>query len=248
MFYRLLHWNIAGNKESFHSVIDKLKSNLPTFLCLNEVNNKSIRKIASPDIQHQGVDFQIAGGVKKSNILLMNFLRPVLMKVQFIGSKNSTFRHRIVLANFLEGNRSIKIINAHAPSGSNENEPISGSKIKSRFYLELLNIVKKEKPSIITMDANEPEVYGKGNINNMIFFYNQLARSKEIEAKQFFDYLMINNLYQLIQSKPTYKNKNFDHIFIDTSTIKIEKKETTNDLRKLHHSDHKPTLIRFSFK
>jgi hypothetical protein len=252
-FY-LVHWNIKGNnrnkKDTFKSVIDEInKKKLSVILCVNEINNKFIRNSFS-NIILQGLDSKVSGGVKKSNIIVClnnninkKFYSKEFNSVNFIGQGLPSFKYRVVKASLNVNNKMLTIITIHSPAGSVENQGVSGTIIKAKFYALLLTILKREKPDIITMDGNEPEIYDS-KISKWVFFNNRTDNNREVDAKNTFDF--INHNYMMVETGPTYNDKYYDHIFFNKRKMNLSKTNDLYNIIKLHKSDHEPIIVEIS--
>jgi hypothetical protein len=240
-YFYLIHWNIQGSKNTFSKFIDNVsKIKQPTLLSLNEVNNDIIRLEIMNNVDAKAIDLNVKGYKKKSNQIFVNLI-PI--NIQFVGKQiRNGFYHRMVMSKINIKGKEIIVFTAHSPFGSGKNTNTSGSKVKALFYRELLDIIKKVKPHILTIDANEPEEYANGIFNQMVFYDNKLNKSNEPEAYLFFKYLFKN--YHLFKSQdPTYKDKYYDHIYY--KNVKILKSAPIFDNAiKEHSSDHKPVVVK----
>jgi hypothetical protein len=238
--FNLVHWNIRGNTNSILNVIKHSFSTLyPIVFCLHEVDNDFIKDDHSEFMQ-KGTDLKVLGKAKKSNILTN--IQNQKTKIEFIGIGESSFKHRVVKTTIKLSQFPIKILTFHSPIGSVERKGVSGTKIKALFYKKILEIIRIEKPDIITMDANEPEVYG---FQKWKFYENSLTKDSEIEAEVTFEYIFQNFTY--LKYKPTYlkhlANKKtigmyYDHVFYNAKIIKLRKTNVLNKFLKNHKSDH----------
>ncbi len=240
-YFYLIHWNIQGSKDNFINFIDKVsETKQPTLLSLNEVNNDIIRLKTMNNIDAKGTDLNVKGYTKKSNQFYVNF-KP--LNIQFVGKQiQNGFYHRMVMSKIDIKGKEIIAFTAHSPFGSGKTTNTSGSKVKALFFKDLLETIKKIKPNIVTIDANEPEEYANGIFNQMVFYDNKLNKSSEPEAYLFFRYLFKN--YHLFKSQySTYKDKYYDHIFY--KNVKILKSSPIFEKAiKEHSSDHKPIVVK----
>lgn len=240
-YFYVIHWNIQGCKSTFTNFIEKIaQKKQPILLSINEVNNDIVRIKKFDNVSHKAFDLYVRGYTKKSSQFFLN-LNPT--SIEYVGKKDKNgFFHRIVMSEIDINNKTLIIVTAHSPFGSGKNTVTSGSKIKVLFFKELLEIIKTEKPDIITMDANEPDEYANGVFNQMKFFDNRLNKSTVPEAYLFFRYLFKN--YQLVRIQgPTYKKKNYDHIFYKKVNVK-NSSEMFADAFDEHSSDHRPIVIK----
>ncbi len=256
----LIHWNIQGNirktagnirkkVNTFKRFIDKAHHhNLSIVYCVNEINNNYVRHL-QPNVLLQGLDKEVSGGIKKSNIFVcMKGLNDSLIaksKVSYYFSRKSPFRYRVVLAKIKLEHNTIKILTFHSPIGSYENGNKSGSKVKAKFYAKILQIIKKEKPDIITMDANEPKEY-RHKFSNWEFHHNFYGNENIIEAQAAFKF--IDKHYKRVKSGPTYNAFHYDHIYFNLNTVNLIKTKKLNKFTRLHKSDHKPIVVELIFK
>jgi exonuclease III len=251
----LIHWNIKGNnreiggnkEDTFKKVIDKAHHhNLSIVYCVNEINNDYVRHL-QPNVLLQGLDKEVSGGIKKSNIFvsLKGLNNPLIAnsKVNYYFSQKNPFRYRVVIAIIKLENKTIKILTFHSPVGSHENGNKSGSKVKAKFYAIILQIIKRENPDIITMDANEPKEY-RHKFSNWEFHHNFYGNENIIEAQAAFKF--IDKRYKRVKSGPTYNAFHYDHIFFNKNTVNLVKTKKLNKLTNLHKSDHKPIIAQLN--
>ncbi len=240
-YFYLIHWNIQGAKDTFWKFIDTVsKIKEPTLLSLNEVNNNIIRLKLMDNVNAKATDLNVRGYTKKSNQIYVNF-KP--LNIQFVGKQNrSGFYHRMVTSKIDIKGKEIVVFTAHSPFGSGKNTHTSGSKVKALFFKDLLETIKKVKPHILTIDANEPDEYANGMFNQMVFYDNKLNKSNEPEAYLLFKYLF--NHYHLYKfQNPTYKDKYYDHIFY--KNVKVLKSTPIFDNAiEEHSSDHQPIVVK----
>jgi hypothetical protein len=163
--------------------------------------------------------------------------------VNFIGQGLPSFKYRVVKAILNINKKMLKIITIHSPAGSVKNRGVSGTIIKAKFYALLLTILKREKPDIITMDGNEPEIYDS-KISKWVFFNNRTDNNREVDAKNTFDF--INNNYIMVETGPTYNDKYYDHIFFNKRKMNLSKTNDLYNIIKLHKSDHEPVIVEIS--
>jgi hypothetical protein len=240
-YFYLIHWNIQGTKNTFSKFIDNVsKIKQPILLSLNEVNNDIIRMERMNKVDAKATDLNVMGFTKKSNQIFVN-LTPI--NIQFVGKRiQNGFYHRMVTSKIDIKGKEVIVFTAHSPFGSGKNTHTSGSKVKALFFKDLLETIKKVKPHILTIDANEPDEYGNGIFNQMVFYDNKLNKSNEPEAYLLFKYLF--NKYHLFPSQdPTYKDKYYDHVFY--KNVKILKSASIFDSAiKEHSSDHQPIVVK----
>jgi hypothetical protein len=192
------------------------------------------------NVDAKGTDLNVRGYTKKSNQIFVNLI-PI--NIQFVGKQiRNGFYHRMVMSKINIKGKEIIVFTAHSPFGSGKNTNTSGSKVKALFFKELLETIKKVKPHILTIDANEPDEYANGIFNQMVFYDNKLKKSNEPEAYLFFKHLF-NNYHLFISQDPTYKDKFYDHIYY--KNVKILKSAPKFDnIIKEHSSDHEPIVVK----
>jgi exonuclease III len=248
----LIHWNIQGStrnkQDSFKAIIHNANQRKFSIIyCLNEVNNDYI-KHKQPNVFLQGFDENVSGSIKKSNIIVclnnVEHFPNEDTEVKYIINRSSSFRYRVVKATLRLGGKRISILTFHSPAGSVENGNISGSKVKAKFYAKMLSIIQKEKPDIITMDANEPKKHSL-KIANWDCHDNSAKNKNIIEAEVTFNY--IDKHFNRVRTGPTYKKKHYDHIFFRKEGVKLIQNNDLDDLVKLHKSDHKPIVVEIVF-
>jgi hypothetical protein len=240
-YFYLIHWNIQGTKNTFSKFIDNVsKIKQPILLSLNEVNNDIIRMERMNKVDAKATDLNVMGFTKKSNQIFVN-LTPI--NIQFVGKRiQNGFYHRMVTSKIDIKGKEVIVFTAHSPFGSGKNTNTSGSKVKALFFKDLLETIKKVKPHILTIDANEPDEYGNGIFNQMVFYDNKLNKSNEPEAYLFFKHLF-NNYHLFISQDPTYKDKFYDHIYYKNVKILKSAPKFDNTIKE-HSSDHEPIVVK----
>lgn len=236
---------VEKKKDSIKQIIDRAKKRkLSIIYCLNEVNIHYINQKQQNNFLH-GFDKNASGGIKKSNILVCfndidhNFNQE--NEIKYLINSGSPFRYRVVKANIRLGKKRITILTFHSPVGSIENGEISGSRIKAKFYAKMLDIIKSEKPDVITMDANEPNKFSF-KISNWECHDNSYKNQNIVEARVTFSY--IDKHFQRVKSGPSFDEKYYDHIFFRKDGIKMIKTSVLDDLLNSHQSDHKPIVVK----
>ncbi len=239
----LVHWNIQGMKDTFDEILEcEKEDNESNIYCLNEVNARLIKSY-SPEFK-KGTDLMVTGRAKKTNILVSKGQNSG--NIDFIGCGYESFKYRVVKAELFIKGYPLKIITFHSPSGSGNSYEISGSKVKAYFYNMMIGIVKKEKPDIITMDANEPEFFNGDNFRDWVFYDNRQKDGKNIDARVFFSYLFDNYVRFSTDFTYTIKLKNnqkklkfYDHIFFKSNRLLITDTNYFDSKLESHSSDHK---------